>query len=698
LNAAKMAAMGPRDRRSILVAALVFAVVLTIGLLVLSVLGRAELQGRRRAASELARGSAFAIEQRFDFAHAAASTLGVMIAAGSSHAELDAVAREELVLAGGRLSLQLAPGGVIRHMWPEEGNEAARGFDLLRSPLHARFVEEVIASRAPLLYGPFSLVQGGTGFALRIPVFAGRPGAFWGLASAIIRLADLLEESRIGSLTAAGFDWAIWREGGAGTPGEVVASSPHAPARADAVIVPVELPGQRWQLGVIPAQGWHELESPVIFGLVVLTALLAALLAYRAQALPALLRHEVEARTRQLELAHADQRKAEEAQRQSQKLESLGLLAGGVAHDFNNLLVGILGYADLLVAEATPGTTAHEAGTTIGQAARRASELTRQLLALARLGQHREERVDLHAVVEEVTKLLGRTLDKSIRLETRLHAGAHTVRGDPGQLQQVILNLAVNARDAMPAGGTLTLETATVDGRAGSGIPGLAPGEYVALHVTDTGTGIPGEHLARIFDPFFTTKPVGKGSGLGLATAFGIAKGHGGSIRVESEAGAGSTFTVYLPALAGDAAATPAPEDPPRRGSGVVLVVDDEEIVRRTADRVLASLGYEPALVAGGREALAWLSGRADPPAAVLLDLAMPEMDGRTCFGEMRKRHPDLRVVVCSGFSQTGGAQELLSAGAVAFVQKPYRTIELARALELAVAPAPAPRAGMARA
>jgi signal transduction histidine kinase/ActR/RegA family two-component response regulator len=685
-----MCAMGLRDRRSVLVAAAVFLVVVAVGAAVLTVVGRAELEGRRRAASELARGSAFAIEQRFDFALAAASTLAAMVAAGSSGAELEAVARRQLALAGGRLSLQIAPGGVIDQIWPAEGNEAARGFDLLQSPIHAPFVREVIASQVPLLYGPFSLVQGGTGFALRIPVFAARDGQFWGMASAIVRVGDLLEESRVVGLTAAGFDWAIRREGGAGAPGEVVASSPRAPDRAVAVRVPVDLPGQRWQLEVVPSGGWEELESPVISGLVVLTALLAALLAYRNQELPSLLRREVAARTRQLEIAHAEQRKAEEAQRQSQKLESIGLLAGGVAHDFNNLLVGILGYADLLGADAPPGSTTHEAATTISQAARRGAELTRQLLALARLGQHREERVDLHAVVTEAAKLLGRTLDKSIRLETRLHARARAVLGDPGQLQQVILNLAVNARDAMTAGGTLTLETATAEIGEGNGIPGLAPGEYVALHVTDTGVGIPREHLGRLFEPFFTTKPAGKGSGLGLATAFGIAKGHGGTIHVESEPGAGSRFVVYLPVLAGDAADAPAPEEAPPRGSGVVLVVDDEEIVRRTAARALASLGYEPVAVASGREALAWMGARADPPAAVLLDLAMPEMDGRTCFREMRARHPGLRVVICSGFSQAGGAQELLSAGAVAFVQKPYRIIELARALEGTTGPAAA--------
>jgi signal transduction histidine kinase/CheY-like chemotaxis protein len=678
--------VGARDRRSLVVAALVFLGVLgvcTLGVVQFQRLDRAE---HERAAGELARASAFAIEQRFASALAAVSTLGAMVTAGSSESELEAVARTLLAIGGQTLNLQLAPDGVIGQMWPAEGNERAHGFDLVGSPVHGPFVQRLVASRGPLLYGPFALVQGGTGFALRVPIFVSGPGRerFWGLASAIVRLDDLLAESRLARLEEAGLGYAIWRESGEGAPRELVTTSPDAPSMQDALTVPVELPGQRWRLGVVPRRGWEQRTPRLVAVLVLLVASLAALLTYRIHALPALLRREVAARTRELEVAHADQRRAEEAQRQSQKLESIGLLAGGVAHDFNNLLVGILGYADLLAAEAPPGSTAHEAGTTISQAARRASELTRQLLALARLGQHREERVDVHALVEEAAKLLGRTLDKSIRLDPSLEAPRHAVRGDPGQLQQVILNLAVNARDAMPRGGTLRLETAQEDVGDASAVPGLAPGRYLALAISDTGVGIAPENLDRIFDPFFTTKPVGKGSGLGLATAFGIVKGHGGAIRVASEVGLGSRFVVYLPVLAEDAARPePRSEEAPR-GSGVVLVVDDEELVRRTAGRVLASLGYEPVLVASGAEALQWLSSRPAPPAAVLLDLAMPGMDGRATFRELRARQAGLRVVVCSGFSQAGGAQELLEEGAVAFVQKPYRTSELAQAIAAA--------------
>jgi signal transduction histidine kinase/ActR/RegA family two-component response regulator len=668
------------ERRPLLQSIVVFWLALLMGALVVLHLQRLAVAERRQAARDLARASAFAIEQRFSIALSSAQTMAGLVAERATEPQLDAVARRLVELGGGTLSLQLARGCVISHIWPLEGNEAARGLDLLGSPVHGSFIRSVIAGRAPLVYGPFELVQGGAGLALRVPVHVregGRERA-WGLASVIMRVRILLTESRMDRLADAGLEYSLVRAGGDGRVGERVASSrADGTALEEPVSVPVELPGQTWTLAVAPAGGWIAWGAAggVIPLGVLLIALLAAGLAYRVLALPFLLRREVAARTRELEVAHAEQRRAEDAQRQSQKLESIGLLAGGVAHDFNNLLVGILGYADVLAAEAAPGSVTEEAARTITQAAQRAAGLTRQLLALARLGQHRRERVDVHAMVEEAVGLLGRTLDKSIRLETRLGAPEHDVLGEPGQLQQVIVNLAVNARDAMPEGGVLTIETAAETFDAQSAPPGLPPGPYLTLAVTDTGVGIPAAIQERIFEPFFTTKSEGQGSGLGLATVFGIAKGHGGTVRVYSEPGKGARFLVHLPLLQGrEVGAAP-------RGAGVVLVVDDEELVRRTASRILASLGYEPVQVPGGQEALDWLARQAAPPVAVILDLAMPGMDGRTCFRELHARHPGLRVIVSSGFSKNDRAEELLAEGAAGFVQKPYRTAELARAL-----------------
>jgi signal transduction histidine kinase/CheY-like chemotaxis protein len=416
-------------------------------------------------------------------------------------------------------------------------------------------------------------------------------------------------------------------------------------------------------------------------------ALLAGLLAYRILSQPEILRREVAARTAELAVAHREQQLALEAQRQSQKLEAVGLLAGGVAHDFNNLLAAILGHSSLLEEEAVRGSPAEESARTISLAAQRAADLTRQLLAFARLGQHRQEAVDLHALVGEATALLGRTLDKAIRIEARLLAPRHHVRGDPGQLQQVIVNLAVNARDAMREGGTLTFETTLerldeADAGAGSG---PAPGAWLLLAVADTGAGIPPQHLGRIFEPFFTTKEEGRGTGLGLATVYGIVKAHGGDVRVQSGVGAGSRFTVYLPVLAEPAPPPARAEVPAKHGAGVVLVVDDEELVRSTAGRMLAALGYLPELVAGGQEALAWLEAHPVAPAAVLLDLAMPGMDGATCFRLMRQRLPTLPVVLSSGFAKNVRAQQLLDQGACGFLHKPYRTVELSEAMAAAL-------------
>jgi signal transduction histidine kinase/ActR/RegA family two-component response regulator len=672
------------ERRALAQAVLVAVGVLLGGGLLLAHLGRLGLAERRRGAADLARGSAFALEQELARSLDSVTVLAALVAEGASSEELTSVAGRLLELHGTTANLQLARDGVISHLWPLAGNEAAQGLDLRHHPIHGPYVERLRETRRPMLYGPFPLVQGGQGLALRRPVFvkSDQGDRFWGLSSAIIRLPVLLEASRVPRLARAGYDYQLTRTARPAGEAEVLASSlPGRSRLPDPVEVEVALLDQTWRLGVAPSAGWTAPGPGALeLGLVAL-AVLAGLLAYRNLSLPALLRREVAARTAELAVAHREQQVALEAQRQSQKLEAVGLLAGGVAHDFNNLLAAILGHADLLALEAPPGSEVAEASRTISQAAQRAAELTRQLLAFARLGQHRQEPVDLHALVQEATSLLGRTLDKSIRIETRLLAPLHHVLGDPGQLQQVIVNLAVNARDAMPVGGTLTLETSN-QRRDGAGTPAsTGPEAWLLLVVGDTGTGIPASHLERIFEPFFTTKPEGRGTGLGLATVYGIAKAHGGDVGVESQQDVGTRFTVSLPALPEPGASTARIEPALQRGSGVVLVVDDEELVRRTALRMLSSLGYQPEAVAGGQEALDWLATRPASPVAVLLDLGMPGMDGATCFRLMRQRNPGLRVIVCSGFTRNAGAQRLLETGARGFLQKPYRTVELAQAL-----------------
>ncbi|HET7826287.1 MAG TPA: response regulator, partial [Anaeromyxobacter sp.] len=403
-------------------------------------------------------------------------------------------------------------------------------------------------------------------------------------------------------------------------------------------------------------------------------------------------------------------RKAEEQLREAQRMDAIGRLAGGIAHDFNNVLTGILGHATVLAQRGSHGSEIRQVAETIAGAANRAAALTSQLLGFARRGKLLTAPLDVHAVVGEVTRLLDRTLDKRIRIVERLEAPRSVVVGDAGQLHQVVLNLALNARDAMPDGGELAVETSIVDAdeRWCERHPGAAPGEHLALTVADTGHGIPRELQGRIFEPFFTTKAPGRGTGMGLAMVYGIARNHGGVVEVASEVGGGSRFTVYLPLSDADLASAD-PTDVRREvhGSGLVLVVDDDEVPRDAAASMLRRLGYDVVALAGGEEAVRWYRERCQAVLAVLVDLAMPGMDGADCYRALRELDPRVPFVLMSGYGRDGRAQELLDEGMHAFVQKPFaaaelgdaiaRAIAVARARDaerLAVARPPAPDAG----
>jgi len=293
---------------------------------------------------------------------------------------------------------------------------------------------------------------------------------------------------------------------------------------------------------------------------------------------------------------------------QAQKMEAIGRLAGGVAHDFNNLLTGIMGCANLLRVERGEDASVVEAAETIQSAAERAADLTQRLLGFARRGKYQEVHVDLHATIRDVVRLLDHTLDKNISLEQTLGARGAVVVGDPGQLQQVILNLAVNGRDAMPEGGTLTFASDVIDldDEFCRERPGAVPGRYVMMAVRDTGCGIPEENRRLIFEPFFSTKDKSIGTGMGLAMVYGIVKNHGGYIDVESVEGQGTTFRVYLPpANTGVASAGEIREERVVTGSGRIMIVDDEPLVLNVGARMLSALGYEVICAPGGAEAIA---------------------------------------------------------------------------------------------
>jgi PAS domain S-box-containing protein len=382
------------------------------------------------------------------------------------------------------------------------------------------------------------------------------------------------------------------------------------------------------------------------------------------------------------------ERQLEEQFRQAQKMEAVGQLAGGIAHDFNNLLTVIQMQGSMLLQRRDPAVA--EGLRSIMDAAERAANLTRQLLTFSRRHPKESRPIDLAATVSNMVKLLRRLLGEDVVLETRFAPCLPLVNADNGMMEQVIMNLAVNARDAMPRGGQLAIGLApvTVDDTSAAAHPLRSAGQFVRLSVRDTGSGIPPEHLARIFEPFFTTKDVGKGTGLGLATVFGIAQQHGGWVEVESKLGEGSEFHVYLPALPASADVEPAavtPKRMPRGGRDRLLLVEDEAQVRLVARHVLERLGYTVAEAANAKEALEIVT-TAPPFDLVLTDLIMPGgITGHELAQELRQRTPALRVIFMSGYSDDVVNRALTMSAGDRFLQKPFELDALANAVRNAL-------------
>ncbi len=396
--------------------------------------------------------------------------------------------------------------------------------------------------------------------------------------------------------------------------------------------------------------------------------------------------------TDRLEMQAARERLKEQAERermearlqQSQRLESLGQLAGGVAHDFNNLLAVMLNYTTFVAEQITDAAAADPSGAwrdashdiaQILRAGERATELTHQLLAFGRREVIRPRVTDLNVVIREVEQLLRRTLGEHVQLHIALDSEPRPVLVDPGQLEQVLVNLAVNARDAMPEGGTLTIGTANrpLDEEAARAHPTLAPGPHVELRVADTGTGIAPEIAERIFEPFFTTKPKGQGTGLGLATVYGIVTQAGGTIAMGSAPGAGTAFTMLFPATDQQRSEPePVAAGAPSRGGETVLVVEDEEALREVTRRILARNGYRVLTADGGPEALKIAEHTAEPIHLLLTDVVMPRMLGTELAGRMRELRPDARVLYMSGYAEPMlASQGALDPGLI-LVEKPF--------------------------
>lgn len=408
------------------------------------------------------------------------------------------------------------------------------------------------------------------------------------------------------------------------------------------------------------------------------------------------LEEEVEKRTRDLAMANiqlekelaerkqaeAEKSALEEQLRQSQKMEAIGRLAGGVAHDFNNLLTIIQGYGELAALKIEEGEPVGEEIDQIRQAGQRASELTRQLLAFSRRQLMEMKVVDLNELLGRMHTMLSRIMGEDIRIELSLPPEVGKIRTDPGQIEQVVLNLAVNARDVMPGGGRLIIETCNValDEAYAQTHPGVIPGPYVRLTVTDTGSGMPPEVLERIFEPFFTTKELGKGTGLGLSTIYGIIKQSGGHIYVRSRLNQGTTFEIYLPRVDAETELEKNERAPVLLpGEETVLVVEDEKEVGKIVQRSLESLGYRVLLAEGGQEALEILEG-SDPAQIRLLitDVVMPGMGGRELSDRLVARYPHLKVIYMSGYTDDAVIRHGISVQAMNFIQKPFSVGTLA--------------------
>lgn len=388
--------------------------------------------------------------------------------------------------------------------------------------------------------------------------------------------------------------------------------------------------------------------------------------------------------TRKFCVTEAALRKSEEELRHSQKMEAVGRLAGGVAHDFNNLLTAIIGYAELISTRVTSNTLAKQNADLIRKAGEQAATLTRQLLAFSRKQILQPKVIDLNALVVEMEKLLRRVIGERFDLQSHPDAEIGRVKADPSQIEQVVLNLGVNARDAMPKGGELIIRTANVrldETTAPQISASLAPGDYVMLSVTDTGAGMDEETKSHIFEPFFTTKGPGKGTGLGLATVYGIVRQTGGGISVESEPGKGSTFRIYLPLVTAPVDYTKTPAAPVEKSDNfeTVLVVEDEQIVRELVCEVLIEQGYNVISAPDGLEALKVADNFDGTIHLLVTDVIMPHMNGHELAGKLSSLRPEMIVLYVSGYSDNDIGDHGVLDPRFELLQKPFTPQTLAR-------------------
>jgi len=373
----------------------------------------------------------------------------------------------------------------------------------------------------------------------------------------------------------------------------------------------------------------------------------------------------------------SDRKRLEARLRQVHKIEAIGTLAGGIAHDFNNLLMGIQGYTSLILFDMNTNHPHYEKLKRIEDHVRSGAELTKQLLGFARGGRYEVAVADLNEIVDKTSNMFGRT-KKEISIHRKYEEKLWPVEVDRGQIEQVFLNLYVNAWQAMPGGGDLYLETSNVNITKGYVKPFyVKPGRYVKVSVTDTGLGMDEKTKERIFEPFFTTKEMGRGTGLGLASVYGIVKGHNGIINVYSEKGHGATFTVYFPASEKELVKEAEIATDVVRGEGTILLVDDEDMIVEVSRELLEVLGYRVYVAKNGREALELFQEKWREIDVIILDMIMPGMGGGEVFDVLKSINPGVKVILSSGYSINGKAKEIMKRGCKAFIQKPFQMSDL---------------------
>lgn len=376
--------------------------------------------------------------------------------------------------------------------------------------------------------------------------------------------------------------------------------------------------------------------------------------------------------------------KLEEALQQNRKMDAVGKLAGGVAHDFNNMLAGILNSAELLEMKMDPSDKLVKYIRIIKDAGIQAADLTRKLLDFSRKSIPSYKAISIHEAIGKSVELLKKSIDRRIEIEIKFEALNDTIIADSSQIQTVFLNLGINSAHAMPNGGRLTISTSTVEldrSFLDTTTFEVDSGPHILVAVEDTGTGIPAEIMDKIFDPFFTTKKRGEGTGLGLASVYGIVTRHKGAVSVYSEVGRGTVFKIFLPLSEKGIVPEIEAEELLSRGKGTVLLVDDEEVIRNSAQALLEEFGYDVVQAGNGREALKIYRENPEAIDLVLLDMMMPVMDGKECFQELKKIDPDVKVVFSSGFSENNEIEELTKNGETAFVAKPYLFKDLSKIL-----------------